>query len=50
MFAEGARERASSLPPGKERELLLKRAKQSDVTLNLTDWLSAPVVPRRGQP
>ncbi|MFB6463846.1 MULTISPECIES: hypothetical protein [Bradyrhizobium] len=47
-FAEKARERASSLPPGKERETLLRRAKQNEMTSNLTDWLSAPVYPRRG--
>ena len=48
-FAENARERARSLPPGKEREMLLQRAKQNEITSNLTDWLSAPVYPRRGQ-
>ena len=48
-FAEETRERALSLPPGKEREMLLRRAKQNDVTSNLTDWLSAPVYPRRGE-
>lgn len=47
-FAENARERASSLPPGREREMLLQRAKQNEVTSNLTDWLSVPVVPKRG--
>ena len=49
-FAESARERALSLPPGREREMLLRRAKQNEVTSNLTDWLSAPVAPRRGHP
>ncbi|AWM01775.1 hypothetical protein [Bradyrhizobium amphicarpaeae] len=48
-FAENARERALSLPPGKERELLLQRAKQNEVTSNLTDWLSTPVCPKRGE-
>ncbi|MDA9530541.1 hypothetical protein [Bradyrhizobium sp. CCBAU 25338] len=48
-FAESARERARSLPPGREREMLLRRAKQNEVTSNLTEWLSAPVSPRRGQ-
>ncbi|MBR0819911.1 hypothetical protein [Bradyrhizobium liaoningense] len=46
--AENARERAYSLPPGKEREMLLRRAKQNEATSNLTDWLSMPVYPRRG--
>ncbi|AWL95596.1 MULTISPECIES: hypothetical protein [Bradyrhizobium] len=48
-FAENARERARSLPPGREREMLLRRAKQNEVTSNLTDWLSAPVCTRRGE-
>ncbi|GLR98045.1 MULTISPECIES: hypothetical protein [Bradyrhizobium] len=48
-FAESSRERARSLPPGREREMLLRRAKQNEVTSNLTEWLSAPVSPRRGQ-
>ena len=47
-FAETARERARSLPPGKERDLLLRRARQNEMTSTLTDWLSAPVYPRRG--
>ncbi|MBJ7404040.1 MAG: hypothetical protein JHD07_12400 [Bradyrhizobium sp.] len=47
-FAENARERAHDLPPGREREMLLRRAKQNEVASNLTDWLSAPVTPRRG--
>ena len=47
-FAEDARERARALPPGKEREQLLQRAKQNEMTSDLTDWLSAPVSPRRG--
>ncbi|MET4374548.1 hypothetical protein ABIA99_007277 [Bradyrhizobium sp. LB12.1] len=47
-FAETARERARSLPPGKERDMLLRRAKQNDATSHLTEWLSTPVYPRRG--
>jgi hypothetical protein len=46
--AEMARELARRLPPGKERELLLRRAKQNEVTSNLTDWLSAPGFSKRG--
>lgn len=49
-FAEGARERAHELPPGREREMLLRRARQNEVASNLTDWLNAPVSPRRGRP
>ncbi|MBR0850665.1 hypothetical protein JQ543_23190 [Bradyrhizobium diazoefficiens] len=47
-FAATARERARLMPPGRERELLLRRAKQNEMASNLTDWLSAPGVPRRG--
>ncbi|MBR0719582.1 hypothetical protein [Bradyrhizobium liaoningense] len=49
LSAESARERARRMPPGKAREILLRRAKQNEVTSNLADWLSAPVVQRRGQ-
>ncbi|OAF11694.1 MULTISPECIES: hypothetical protein [Bradyrhizobium] len=45
--AEKARELARRMPAGKERELLLRRAKQNEVTSNLTDWLSAPGFTRR---
>jgi hypothetical protein len=48
-FAEDARERARGLPPGKEREMLLRHAKQNEVTSNLTDWLSTPGHRGRGQ-
>jgi hypothetical protein len=47
-FANGARDRARRLPEGEERESLLRRAKQSEVTSNLTDWLTTPGYPRRG--
>ncbi|MBR0839213.1 hypothetical protein JQ607_03310 [Bradyrhizobium liaoningense] len=49
IFAEKARERARSMPPGREREMLLRCAEQNEATSNLTDWLSAPVFPRRGE-
>ena len=48
-FAETARERARRMPPGKEREMLLRRAKQSEMSSSLTDWLSAPGCHRRGE-
>ncbi|OAF10023.1 hypothetical protein AYJ54_12645 [Bradyrhizobium centrolobii] len=46
--AEKARELARRMPAGKDRELLLRRAKQNEVTSNLTEWLSAPGFRRRG--
>ncbi|MDA9434015.1 hypothetical protein XH88_19900 [Bradyrhizobium sp. CCBAU 51627] len=47
-FADIARERARGMPPGKERESLLRRAKQNEVASNLTDLLSAPGNRRHG--
>jgi hypothetical protein len=47
ISAENARQRARRLPAGKEREMLLRRAKQDEVASNLTDWLTAPGVRRR---
>lgn len=47
ISAEKARQRARRLPAGKEREMLLRRAKQDEVTSSLTDWLTAPCVRRR---
>jgi hypothetical protein len=41
-WAENARDRARRMPPGKDREMLLRRAKQSEVTSSLTEWLTAP--------
>lgn len=48
QFAESAQERARQMPPGREREILLARAKQNEMTSDLTDWLSAPGYQRRG--
>jgi hypothetical protein len=48
-FAETARERARRMPVCKEREMLLRRAKQSEMTSTLTDLLSAPGYRRRGE-
>jgi hypothetical protein len=48
-FAEAARERARRMPACKEREMLLRRAKQSEMTSTLTDLLSAPGYRRRGE-
>jgi hypothetical protein len=47
-FANSDKERARRMPPGKEREILLKRAKQNEVASDLTDWLSAPAYRRHG--
>ena len=37
-----AREKAGALPPSEEREGLLKKARQADITAHLDEWLSSP--------
>lgn len=38
-FAKEAREKASQLPLGPERDDLLKKARQADTASHLEDWL-----------
>jgi len=40
--AKQLREEASSLPPGHQRESLLRRARQDEITSHLTEWLTSP--------
>lgn len=40
--AEHARELASSLPPGKARDHLLRQARKADVAAHIEDWLRSP--------
>jgi len=40
-FAEDTRERAAGLPPGNERDELLRKARQAD-TVSRDDWLNSP--------
>lgn len=40
--SEAARAKARLLPPGKEREILLKRARQNDIAVHMTEWLKSP--------
>lgn len=44
LAAEGLRlkERAKALPPGLGREGLLRRARQIDTAVHLSEWLSSP--------
>ncbi|SDJ54167.1 hypothetical protein SAMN05216338_105342 [Bradyrhizobium sp. Rc2d] len=37
-----AREKADQLPPGAEREDLLEKARQADVTAHIDEWLNSP--------
>jgi hypothetical protein len=41
-FAKGVREEAEVLPPGPEREALLKKARQADTASHLQDWANSP--------
>jgi hypothetical protein len=40
--AERFRDAAAKLPPGTERELLLKRARQAEAAAHLNEWLRSP--------
>jgi hypothetical protein len=40
-FAKEAREKASCLPPGPEREAMLKKARQADTASQFDDWREA---------
>jgi hypothetical protein len=42
LFARAAREKASLLPPGAEKDELLRKARQADTTAHLDDWASSP--------
>ena len=41
-FAKEARERAMELPPGFERDDLLRRARQANTAMNVQEWVSSP--------
>ncbi len=40
-FAEDVREQASTMPPGPEREDLLKRASRADTAAHIDDWVNS---------
>jgi hypothetical protein len=41
-FAKEARAKAWVLPPGTEKDDLLRRARQADTAAHLDDWLNSP--------
>jgi hypothetical protein len=41
---------AEQLPPGMERELLMKRVRQAEQAAEISDWLTAPAVPGKLSP
>ena len=40
--AELARTRATSMPPSKERDALLRKALQAETAVRIDEWLSSP--------
>lgn len=40
--AKTACEKARAMPPGPERELLLRRARRNDVAAHMSEWLRSP--------
>ncbi len=42
MFSQDLREKALMLPPGPEKDDLLRRARQADTALHLEDWANSP--------
>jgi hypothetical protein len=40
--AQDCRERAVELPVGREREVLLRRARQADTAARINEWISSP--------
>jgi len=41
-FAKEVRVKASRLPPGAERDTLLKKASQADTAAHLEEWANSP--------
>jgi len=41
-----AREKARTLPPGKEREILMRLARQTEIASHLDAWLDSPGLQR----
>ncbi len=42
LFAQDVRRQASQLPPGPEREQMLRRARQADTAAHLDEWVNSP--------
>ncbi len=41
-FAKDARKTAAHLPPGAEKDELLRKARQADAAAHLNEWASSP--------
>ena len=46
LFAKAAREKASLLRPGAERDELLRKARQADDAADLDEWFARPSAPK----
>ncbi|MET4631025.1 hypothetical protein ABIB83_008085 [Bradyrhizobium sp. I1.8.5] len=42
LEAERLREQAKSLPHGREREILLRKARQAETGSHMSEWLTSP--------
>jgi hypothetical protein len=42
LEAQFLKEQAEALPPGRDREMLLRRARQTETASHITEWLSSP--------
>jgi hypothetical protein len=40
--AERLREKAQTVPPGKDRDDLLRKARQTEIASHINEWLSSP--------
>ena len=40
--AERLRQEVEKLPPGQEREMLLRKADRADTALHINEWLTSP--------
>ena len=41
-WAKEVREQAVKLPPGPDRDMLLKKVRQAEMALHLEDWTNSP--------
>jgi hypothetical protein len=42
VWAKEVREQAAKLPPGPDRDMLLKKVQQAETALHLEDWANSP--------
>jgi len=41
-WAKSVEQKAAQLPPGPEREALIKKARQADIAAHLNEWAKSP--------